>query len=104
VKRGVPAASFRAIEIQAVADEGFKQLLPNEARFRVTKWRAYLVRNNQPIAQEEFNGPTANLTSFAAKANKGDRVVMEILDVKRLNHKGQAVDVNVRNDFQVTLN
>ncbi|MBF9252919.1 gliding motility protein GldM [Pontibacter sp. 172403-2] len=98
VKRGVPAQSIRAVEIQAVADEGFKQLLPNEARYRVTKWKAYLVRNNQPIDQGEFNGPTANLTSFAAKASKGDRVVLEVLDVKRLNYKGQAVDAKVGGD------
>ncbi len=105
VKRGIPAQSFRAVEIQAVADEGFKQLLPNEARYRVTKWRAFLVRNNQPVDQGEFNGPTANLTSFAAKANKGDRVVIEIVDVKRLNYKGQAVDVNVGSpNFNVPLN
>lgn len=105
VKRGVPAQAFRAVEIQAVADEGFKQLLPNEARYRVTKWRAYLVRGNQPIDQGEFNGPTANLTSFASKATKGDRVVIEVLDVKRLNYKGTAVDVNVGSpNFNVPLN
>ncbi|GAB3824177.1 hypothetical protein GCM10028895_32100 [Pontibacter rugosus] len=105
VKRGVPAQSFRAVEIQAVADEGFKQLLPNEARYRVTKWRAFLVRNNQPVDQGEFSGPTANLTSFASKANKGDRVVIEVVDVKRLNYKGQAVDVNVGSpNFNVPLN
>ncbi|PRY14827.1 gliding motility-associated protein GldM [Pontibacter ummariensis] len=103
-KRGVPAASFRAVEIQAVPDEGFKQALPNEARYRVTKWMAYLVRNNQPIAQQEVNGPSANLTSFAAKATKGDRVIMEVLDVKRLNYRGDAVDVNVEDNFTVPLN
>ncbi|WP_161889383.1 type IX secretion system motor protein PorM/GldM [Pontibacter russatus] len=95
VKRGVPAASFRAVKLEAVADEGFKQLLPNDARFRVTKWTAYLVRNNQPIAQEDISGPDANLTSFASKANKGDRVVLEVKDVKRLNYQGNAVDAKV---------
>ncbi|WP_439880622.1 gliding motility protein GldM [Pontibacter sp. MBLB2868] len=103
-KRGVPAASLRAVEIQAVADEGFKQLLPNEARYRVTKWRAYLVRNNQLVDQQEINGPTGNLSSFAAKANKGDRVVMEVLDVKRLNYRGTAVDVNIEDNFTLPLN
>jgi len=98
VKRGLPAQSVRAVEIQAIADEGFKQLLPNEARYRVTRWKAYLVRNNQPIDQGEFSGPTANLTSFAAKASKGDRVVLEVLDVKRLNYKGQAIDAKVGGD------
>jgi len=99
VRRGVPAQAIRAVEIQALADEGFKQLLPKEARYRVTKWRAFLVRNNAPIDQGEFNGPSANLTSFAAKASKGDRVVLEVLDVKRLNYKGQAVDAKVGGDM-----
>ncbi|MEJ8803731.1 type IX secretion system motor protein PorM/GldM [Pontibacter sp. H249] len=105
VKRGVPAQSIRAVEIQAVADEGFKQLLPNEARYRVTKWKAYLVRNNAPIDQGEFNGPSANLSNFAAKAAKGDRVVIEVLDVKRLNYRGEAVDAKTgEGNFIVPLN
>ncbi len=104
VKRGIPAQSFRAVEIQAQADEGFKQFLPQEARYRVTKWKAYLVRNNQPIDQADINGPSANLTQFAAKASKGDRVVIEVLDVKRLNYKGNAVDVNVRDNYNIPLN
>ena len=98
VKRGVPAQSIRAVEIQAVADEGFKQLLPNEARYRVTKWKAYLVRNNAPIDQGDYNGPSANLSNFAAKASKGDRVVIEVLEVKRLNYRGEAVDAKTGGD------
>jgi gliding motility-associated protein GldM len=106
VKRGVPASSFRQVTIEAVADEGFKQLLPNEARYRVTKWTAYLVRNNAPIDQQEINGPTANLTSFAAKATKGDRVVIEVKDVKRLNYQGTAVDAKTGGDpyWNIPLN
>jgi gliding motility-associated protein GldM len=105
LKRGIPAQSFRAVEIQAVAEEGFKQFLPQEARYRVTRWKAYLVRNNQPIDQADLSSPSANLTQFAAKASKGDRVVLEVLDVKRLNYKGQAVDVNVgQPSFNIPLN
>ncbi|MBJ6117784.1 gliding motility protein GldM [Pontibacter sp. BT310] len=99
MKRGVPASSFRQVTLDAVADEGFKQLLPNEARFRVTKWRAFLVRNNRPIDQAEFNSPTANLTNFASKATKGDVVYIEVVDVKRLNYKGQAVDAKTGRDL-----
>ncbi|WP_299817825.1 gliding motility protein GldM [uncultured Pontibacter sp.] len=105
VRRGVPAQSIRSVEIQAVADEGFKQLLPNEARYRVTKWKAYLVRGNSPIESGEFNGPTANLSNFAAKAAKGDRVVIEVVDVKRLNYRGEAVDAKTGDgNFIVPLN
>jgi gliding motility-associated protein GldM len=103
LKRGVPAASFRAVRLDAMADEGFKQLLPNDARYRVTKWRAYLVRGSNPVDQEEFQTPEANLSRFAQKAQKGDRVAIEILDVKRLNYQGRAVDAKLGGESYVNI-
>lgn len=105
-KRGLPAQSIRAVEIQAVADEGFKQFLPQEARYRVTKWRAYLVRGSSPIDQAEFNNPSGDLSRFAAKAGKGDRVTIEVLEVKRLNYQGNPVSANASGDgvFTIPLN
>ncbi|NDK56900.1 type IX secretion system motor protein PorM/GldM [Pontibacter fetidus] len=106
VKRGVPAQSFRQVTIEAVAEEGFKQLLPKEARYRVTRWKAYLVRGTNPIDQVDVSGPSENLTRFAAKASKGDRVVIEVLDVKRLNYKGSVVDAKTSGDtfWNIPLN
>jgi len=105
-KRGIPAQSIRAVEIQAVADEGFKQFLPQEARYRVTRWRAFLVRGSQPVDQAEFSSPTGDLSRFAAKAGKGDRVTIEVLEVKRLNYQGNPVAANASGDgiFTIPLN
>ncbi|NEM96553.1 type IX secretion system motor protein PorM/GldM [Pontibacter burrus] len=103
VRRGLPAQAIRQVNIEAIADEGFKQLLPNEARFRVTKWKAYLVRGVNPIDQIEVNGPSENLSRFAQKASKGDRVVIEVLDVKRLNYKGSVEDINVSGETNWTI-
>ena len=105
-KRGIPAQSIRAVEIQAVADEGFKQFLPQEARYRVTKWRAFLVRGSQPVDQAEFSSPSGDLSRFAAKAGKGDRVTIEVLEVKRLNYQGNPVSASASGDgiFTIPLN
>ena len=105
-KRGIPAQSIRAVEIQAVADEGFKQFLPQEARYRVTRWRAFLVRGSQPVDQAEFSSPTGDLSRFAAKAGKGDRVTIEVMEVKRLNYQGNPVAANASGDgiFTIPLN
>jgi gliding motility-associated protein GldM len=106
VKRGVAAQSFRQVSIEALAEEGFKQLLPKEARYRVTRWKAYLVRGTNPIDQVDVSGPSENLTRFAAKASKGDRVVIEVLDVKRLNYKGSVVDAKTSGEtfWNIPLN
>jgi gliding motility-associated protein GldM len=105
-KRGVPAQSIRAVEIQAIADEGFKQFLPQEARYRVTKWRAYLVRGSNPVDQAEFTSPSGDLSRFASKAAKGDRVTIEVLEVKRLNYQGTPVNERASGDgiFTIPLN
>jgi gliding motility-associated protein GldM len=105
-KRGLPAQGIRAVEIQAVADEGFKQFLPNEARYRVTKWRAFLVRGSNPVDQAEFSSPTGDLSRFASKAAKGDRVTIEVMEVKRLNYQGTPVDAKPTGDgiFTIPLN
>ncbi|MBC5775810.1 gliding motility protein GldM [Pontibacter sp. KCTC 32443] len=106
VKRGVQAQSFRQVTIEALAEEGFRQLLPKEARYRVTRWKAYLVRGTNPIDQVDVSGPSENLSRFAAKASKGDRVVIEVLDVKRLNYKGSVVDAKTSGDtfWNIPLN
>ncbi|MEJ8758440.1 gliding motility protein GldM [Pontibacter sp. H259] len=105
-RRGVAAQSIRQVSIEAVAEEGFKQLLPKEARYRVTRWKAYLVRGTNPIDQVDVSGPSENLTRFAAKASKGDRVVIEVLDVKRLNYQGNVVDAKTSGDtfWNIPLN
>ncbi|MBB6609791.1 gliding motility protein GldM [Pontibacter sp. Tf4] len=105
-KRGVPAQGIRQVSIEAISDEGFKQLLPNEARFRVTKWKAYLVRGTSMVDMIEVNGPSENLSRFAAKASKGDRVAIEVLDVKRLNYRGTAVDIKPSGEsiYNIPLN
>jgi gliding motility-associated protein GldM len=102
-KRGVPAASIRSVKLDAIADEGFKQLLPNDARYRVTRWKAFLVRGTSLVDQADFNGPEANLTSFAQKAQKGDRVTIEVVDVKRLNYQGNPVDARLSGDAIINI-
>src|SRR5690606_9001607 len=94
-KQGMAAPGPRSITMKAVADEGFKTFLPKDARYRVFKWTVVLVRGRRPVASETVNGETANLTSFAAMAKDGDRIMIEVQDVKRLNFRNATEDVNI---------
>lgn len=102
-KRGVQAGAIRGVKLDAVAEEGFKQLLPNDARYRVTRWKAYLVRGTSLIGEISFSSPEGNLSSLAQKAQKGDRMALEILDVKRLNYQGRPVDAQLGGDAIVNI-
>jgi hypothetical protein len=47
------------------------------------------------LLQETFSGETANLTSFASMAKEGDRISIEVKEVKRLNFRNSTEDVNI---------
>jgi gliding motility-associated protein GldM len=94
-KQGMAAPGPRSIVMKAIPDESFKNFLPKDARYRVFKWEAFLVRGRKAVAQETFSGETANLTSFAAMAREGDRISIEVKEVKRMNFRNNVEDVNI---------
>ena len=105
VKRGLNAPGPRVLEMRAVADKSFADMLPNEARYRVTSYTVYLVRGNRPVQTLNSSEPTINLTSLAQQARPGDRLAVEVKQVVRRNSRGEtkAVAANVQ-DLSVTLN
>src|SRR5690606_11783038 len=60
-KQGMAAPGPRSITMKAIPDESFKNFLPKDARYRVFKWEAFLVRGRRAVASETFSGETANL-------------------------------------------
>lgn len=94
-KKGVRAPGPRSIKMKAIPDESFKAFLPKDARYKVTKWEATLVRGKRPVDKKTFTSGTGNLSSFASKAKPGDRILIEVKQVKRLNFKNQSETVKV---------
>jgi gliding motility-associated protein GldM len=93
-KRGVSQVP-RSITLDAEADSDFAQFLPKDARYRVTSWEVTLARGARPIDQKRVSGANANLQSFVSKARKGDRIVVEVKEVQRMNFRGETEVVNV---------
>ncbi len=95
LKRGVTNVP-REITLDAVPDEDFAQFLPEDARYRVTKWEVTLARGQRPIEIKQVTGPRADLSSFVSKARPGtDRIVIEAKEVQRMNFKGEREDVKI---------
>jgi len=94
-KDGYPAPGPRSLQVKAeVTDESFKNNLPKDARFRVTEWVVTLARGKRAIGEQKFSGPEANISNLAAQAQSGDRLVIEVKEVKRMNFKDQTESVN----------
>ena len=94
-RQGIPAPGPRKIEIRAVSDEGFKNFLPKDARYRVAEWEVTLARGSRPIKTKRVSKQEVSLSDFAALAKSGDRIVIEVKRVERLNFKDMIEVVNV---------
>ncbi|MEZ4905415.1 MAG: hypothetical protein R2822_28450 [Spirosomataceae bacterium] len=49
----------------------------------------------QPVV---ISGPSGSIASLAAQASAGDRLVVEVSDVKRRNFKGDVVDAGLSDE------
>ena len=95
-KIGVDAPGPGQLQARAIADEGFKTALPNDAKYRVQDWEVTLVRGRRPaVGPLRFSGDQANIGAVRQQARPGDRVVIEIKSVKRMNYRGQLEDARI---------
>jgi gliding motility-associated protein GldM len=95
-KIGYTAPGPRDLEVKVVPDLSFKEFLPKDARYRVKEWSIILARGSRPIKQENFNNmQKVNLNSIAALAKPGDRLVIEIKKIERLNFKEEIESVDI---------
>lgn len=93
MKQGVAAATLRGIELRAIPDPDFKAALPKDARYRVTRYVVTLARGKRAVASANVSGPKINLTSMVQKARPGDRIVVELKEVQRMNFKNRTENV-----------
>jgi gliding motility-associated protein GldM len=93
--QGVPAPGPRSITLDVVPDESFATFLPRDARYRVTEYEVTLGRGTQAVARRTSNSPTVDLTQFAQQARAGDRLVIEIKEVQRMNFRDQIETVRM---------
>ena len=95
-RQGMPAPGPRKLEIKAVPDESFSAFLPKDARYRVAVWEVTLARGSRPIKTKTItNKQEISLGEFAALAQSGDRIVIEVKKVERLNYKNEIETVNI---------
>lgn len=94
LKRGVTNVP-RELTLDAVPDNDFAQFLPEDARYRVTKWEVTLARGQRAIEVKQVSSPRADLSSFVPQARPGDRIVIEAKEVQRMNFRNEKEDVKI---------
>ncbi|WP_303309403.1 gliding motility protein GldM [Hymenobacter sp. BT730] len=103
-KQGTPITAVRNMSLKAIPDAGFATFLPDDARFRVTRYELTLVRGKRPVAgTRTINGPDANLSDIVNTAREGDRLYIEVKEVQRMNFQGNTEEVKVSKQFNIPL-
>jgi gliding motility-associated protein GldM len=103
-KQGTPGTAIRSLTLKAIPDAGFATFLPEDARFRVSRYEVTLVRGKRPaLATKTISGPQANLNDVVDSYRDGDRLFIEVKDVQRLNFQNVVEPVNVTRTFNIPL-
>ena len=103
-KQGTPGTAVRSMTLRAIPDAGFATFLPDDARYRVSRYEVTLVRGRRPaLPTRTVNGPEANLGDIVNAYREGDRIYIEVKEVQRLNFQGNVETVNVSKQFNVPL-
>jgi gliding motility-associated protein GldM len=106
LRQGEGAGALRVLRAQAIPDENFKAQLPDDAKYRVNRWTITLARGPRAIGQPiKATSETVNLTQLMSNARPGDRIVVEIAQVLRMNFRGNTEEVNIGEEvISITLN
>ncbi|WPP53138.1 type IX secretion system motor protein PorM/GldM [Catalinimonas niigatensis] len=93
MQKGESASRLRTIKVEAIPDENFASFLPKDARYRVAEAEIILARGSRPIDKTTLSNETANLSRMMSQAKEGDRLVIEIKKVQRMNFKNEVEEV-----------
>ncbi|MEM1136084.1 MAG: gliding motility protein GldM [Bacteroidota bacterium] len=106
LKNGVSASQFpRSLDAKAIPEPSFAEFLPKDARYRVTGWEVTLARGRRGLANKKVNSPTVNITELASKAKPGDRIIIELKRVQRMNFRDKIEEVKGVSDiFTIPIN
>jgi gliding motility-associated protein GldM len=89
--RGVSVSTLRELSVKVFAESAFKSSNPRDAIYKIKEWNATLVRGRRVIKKRSYNSENKSLKGFLSEARSGDRLVVEILDVRRKTFK-QTID------------
>jgi gliding motility-associated protein GldM len=86
----------RSLRAVAVAEASVKDAVPKDARYKVTEWEITLARGKRAIGGvQKLTSDEAGLTNQASQAQAGDRLVIEVKSVERMNFRNAREKVTV---------
>jgi gliding motility-associated protein GldM len=99
---GADLMTLRNISVKAIPDKDFAEFLPDDAVYKITEWKIILARGrNSPVSPKSCGTEQVSIADIASNAKQNDRLIVEILKVKRKNFRGEWEEVNIPSSVHV---
>lgn len=104
-QKGITAAP-RTFKLVLVPDANFKRKYPEDARYVVTKGRILRATGSTGKGSMNINAPTVdfNVNTLRAGAKSGDRYVIEIDEIIRVNFEDKRITMPYRKTVEISFN
>jgi len=103
--RGLPASSARQVSVRIVPDEDFARSFREDARYSATQVKVTLGRGTDKLGEMPIGGGSGNISSLMSRARPGDKLVIQVGEVVRLNYKNDIEEIpNASKPTVITLN
>ena len=105
-KLGIDASGFPSvISVIPVPDANFKETNPADAKYKISSGEILLARGTTPVMRQKITSNSVDVSNMRAKARAGDRLVIEVSEVKRTNFRGSEEEVEGASDvYQIPIN
>lgn len=106
LKKGIRSkSSINTLDIRVMPDENFKQFLPKDARYSVNDYIITLAQGMRAVQTIKGKGSKASITSLMKKAEPGDRLIVEVKGISRMNFNNEVEQVkNTGSIYVIPLN
>jgi gliding motility-associated protein GldM len=96
--KGASASKLREISVKAKAEKEFAKSNPQDSYYQIIEWRAIHAKGtNLKSSPKTFTSEYANVSGMASLSPVNERIIVEILKVRRRNYKGAWEDVSIPN-------
>ncbi len=87
LKNGIPCSG--TLDVKINPDESFRDFLPKDARYKASSVEIILVRGKKGVYTNKFNTGKIDLNSVCTAFRPGDRMVVTVEKIQRMNFKDQ---------------
>jgi gliding motility-associated protein GldM len=104
-QKGISAAP-RSFRLELIPDANFKRKYPDDARYLVTKGRVLRATGSNGKGSLTINSPTLdfNINQLRAGAKAGDRYVIEIDEIIRVNFEDKRIPMPYKKTMTISFN